>query len=150
MNWYAILWLVLMVVFLVAEGLSAALVSSWFAVGSLAALVASLLHAPFWLQVLLFLVVSIALLAALRPLVRRYIRPRITRTNVDAVIGATGHVSVTIDNVAATGQVKIGPMEWTARSSSGEVIPVGTVVKVDRIEGVRAYVAAVNAPVCVE
>ena len=147
MNWPAIIWLILMVVFLMVEGATVSLVSSWFAVGSLVALIASLLSAPVWLQVTLFLLVSCAALAMLRPLVRKYITPKVVKTNVDAIVGKQGPVTAPIDNVAATGQIKLGAMEWSARSTSGEPIAVGTLVKVDRIEGVKVFVSPVQVRV---
>lgn len=140
MNWAAIIWLVLMVMFLLAEASTVTLVSLWFAAGSLAALVISILGGALWLQVLIFLAVSGLLLALLRPLVRKYVTPKLTATNVDSVIGSTGLVTASIDNVAATGQVKLGAMVWTARSTSGAPIPEGTLVKVDRVEGVKVFV----------
>ena len=146
MNWPAITWLILMVVFLLAESATVALVSSWFAVGSLVALIASLLNAPVWLQVTLFLLVSCAALAMLRPLVRKFITPKVVKTNVEAIIGKQGPVITAIDNVAATGQIKLGAMEWSARSTSGEPIAVGTLVKVDRIEGVKVFVSPAEVP----
>ena len=146
MNWAAIVWLVLLVVFLAAEAATVSMVSLWFAVSALAALLVALLGGPGWLQGTLFLVISAVLLALLRPLVRRYISPRITATNVDSVIGSTGLVTAAIDNVSAAGQVKLGAMEWTARSTSGQPIPVGTLVKVDKIEGVKAYVTPAEIP----
>lgn len=141
MNWAAIIWLSLMVIFIIIEANTVTLVSTWFAVGSLAALISSLLDAPVWLQAVLFFVVSGILLASLRPLVRKYIKPRVVATNVDAIIGSTGYVTADIDNVSAQGQVKLGAMEWTARSTAGTPIPKGTLVKVDRIEGVKAFVS---------
>ena len=138
------LWLALMVVFLFVEAGTVALVSAWFAAGALAALIAALLGAEIWLQITVFLAVSAALLACLRPLVRKYFKPKIVRTNVDSLIGSEGYVTADIDNVAAVGQVKLGTMEWTARSSSGENIPKGTLVKVERIEGVKAFVTPVK------
>ena len=63
---------------------------------------------------------------------------------MDAIIGTVGTVTAAINNVAATGQVKLGAMEWTARSSSGEMIEVGTQIKVDRIEGVKVFVTPVE------
>lgn len=146
MNWASILWLVLLVVFLAAEAATVSMVSLWFAVSALVALLVALLGGPGWLQGTLFLVISAVLLALLRPIVRRYISPRITATNVDSVIGSTGLVTAAIDNVSAAGQVKLGAMEWTARSTSGQPIPVGTLVKVDRIEGVKAYVTPAEIP----
>ena len=143
---WAIGWLVLMVAFLAAEAATVTLVALWFAAGALVALVAALLGGPLWLQVTLFLAVSAVLLALLRPLVKRYISPEITATNVDSVIGSTGLVTTAIDNTSAAGQVKIGGMDWTARSTSGEPIEVGTLVKVDKIEGVKAFVSPAQVP----
>ena len=146
MNWAAIVWLVLMVLFLVMEAATVSMVSLWFAVSALVALLVALIGGPAWLQGVLFLAVSAALLALLRPLVKRYVSPRITATNVDSVVGSTGLVTAAIDNVSAAGQVKLGAMEWTARSTSGEPIPVGTLVRADRIEGVKVFVTPVQVP----
>ena len=140
-------WLIAMLVFLAVEGASVSLVSVWFAAGSLAALIAALLGGELWLQITLFIVVAVATLASLRPLVRKFIKPRITKTNVDAIIGTEGYVTGDIDNLTASGQVKLNGMEWTARSTSGEPIPTGTLVKVDKIEGVKAYVSPVTVKV---
>ena len=140
MNWAAVSWLALLVVFLVLEASTVTMVSLWFAAGSLVAMIAAMLHAQLWLQVLLFVVVSGLLLAALRPLVRRFVTPKLTKTNVDSVIGSTGRVTVAVDNIAAAGQVKLGAMVWTARSTSGDPIPEGTLVQVDRVEGVKVFV----------
>ena len=140
MQWDAIIWLVLMVIFLIAEASTVAMVSMWFVLGALGAMIVSLLGAPAWLQILVFIVISAVMLALLRPIIKKFMTPKIIRTNVDSVIGSTGIVMEGIDNVAATGQVKIGHMFWSARSTSGEVIPVNTVVQVDKIEGVKVFV----------
>lgn len=139
-----IIWLILMVAFLLTEAATVAMVSLWFAAGSLAAMVASLLGAPIWLQVALFLAVAAVLLACLRPLVRKHFTPKLSRTNVDAIVDSQGYVTADIDNVAATGTVKLGAMEWTARSADGSAIPKGTLVKVEKIEGVKAFVSPVK------
>ena len=147
MNWAAIVWLVLLVVFLIAEAATVTMVSLWFAAGALAALVIGLLHGPLWLQIGAFVAGSAVLLLLLRPLVRRYVAPKITATNADSVIGKTGLVTVAIDNVAAAGQVKLGGMVWTARSTSGGPIGTGTLIRVDRIEGVKVFVTPVKETV---
>ena len=144
MNLPAILWFVLMLVFLFVEASTVVMVSLWFAVGALAAMIAALLGAEFWLQAVLFVVVSGILLASLRPVFRKYVKPRMTKTNLDAVIGSSGIVTARIDNVQSVGQVKLGAMEWTARSTTGEVIEAGAQVKVDRIEGVKVFVTPVK------
>lgn len=141
MNWAAIIWLVLTVVFLLAEAATVTVISLWFAAGSLAAMTVSLLGGGIWLQAVVFLVVSAIALTALRPLVRKYLTPKLTATNVDAVIGSIGIVTTGIDNISASGQVKLNGMEWSARSTSGEPIAQGIRVKVDRIEGVKVFVS---------
>lgn len=146
MNWAAILWLVLMVVFLIVEAATVTLASIWFAGGALAALAVSLLGVDIWVQVAAFLLVSSALLAALRPLAKKYLTPKVTATNIDAIIGSTGLVTESVENWNAAGQVKLGAMYWTARSTTGETIPQGTKVRVDRIEGVKVFVTPVEIP----
>lgn len=146
MNWAAIVWLVLMVILILIETSTVSLVSIWFATGALIALVASLLGAQVWLQMALFFTASVVLLLLLRPMARKHFTPKLEKTNVDSLIGTTGVVTVTIDNVMATGTAKIGAMEWTARSTSGEVIEAGTLVTVDKVEGVKAFVTPVKVP----
>lgn len=141
MEWMAIIWFCLMVMFLLMESSTVMLVSVWFAAGALTAMVASLFGAQLWLQAVLFIVVSGGLLALLRPVFKKYLAPKIVKTNVDSVIGAQGLVTEAVDNLKAEGRVKLGGMEWTARSTSGEILPVGMQIKVDRIEGVKAFVS---------
>lgn len=141
MNLAVIIWFGLMVAFLITEAACPIhLVSIWFAAGSLVAMIASLLGAQLWLQILLFFVVSCTLVAMLWPFIRKFLNPKLSRTNVDAVVGSQGRVTVAIDNIAAVGQVKLGAMEWSARSTTGELIPENTLIRVDRIEGVKVFV----------
>ena len=141
-----ILWLGLMVLFLVIEAATVTMVSLWFAGGALAALAISAMDGSFLLQIIAFALVSTALLALLRPMARKHFTPKLTKTNVDSVIGMEGYVTADIDNMAATGKCKLGAMEWTARSVSGEKISTGTLVKVEKIEGVKAFVTPVEVP----
>ena len=147
MNWAAMFWFVMLVLFILVEANTVTLVSAWFAAGALIAMIVSFFGAPIWLQAVLFFVISIVLLAAFRPLAKKYFTPKLTKTNVDSIIGTAGPVTVTINNTMATGTVKLGAMEWTARSTSGEPIPAGTLIKVDRIEGVKVFVSPVEVPV---
>ena len=141
------IWAGLAVVFLIVEAACPIhLVSIWFVVGSLVAMIAAMLHWALWLQITLFVLVSGALLAMLWPVVRKYLNPAVEKTNVEAIIGSVGLVTVAIDNLTATGQVKLGAMEWTARSTTGQSIPVGTIVRVDKIEGVKAFVSPAEVP----
>lgn len=144
MNWTAIFWFALLVVFLLAEAATVTMISLWFAAGALAAMVVCLLGGGIWLQAGAFFVVAAITLTALRPMARKYFTPKLVKTNMDAVLGTQGFVTIAIDNVKAQGQVKLGAMEWTARSTSGELIPEGALIRVDRIEGVKVFVTPVN------
>ncbi len=145
------IWLALMAVFLVIEGVCAIhLVSIWFAAGALAAAVVSMLHGWLWLQLVVFFSISIGLLVLLWPVTKKMFNPHRTRTNVDSVIGAKGYVTAAIDNLQARGQVKLNGMEWTARSTDGSCITEGTLVRVDKIEGVKVYVTPVSETVNVK
>lgn len=146
MGFFAYMWIGLLILFLMVEGSTVALVSLWFAVGSLAAIIAALLGASLGVQVGIFLAVSGVLLALLRPFLRKYIAPSIQKTNVDSLIGKCCPVTDAICNLESRGQVKIGGMVWSARSESGADIPEGTVVKVRRIEGVKLIVSPVPVP----
>ena len=141
MNWEAIFWLAAMVVFLAAEATTVTLISIWFALGALGAIVVALLGGGLMLQITVFLLLAILLLLSLRGIVRKHITPRISKTNIDSVIGATGIVLSPVDNIAALGQVQVNGVEWSARSTDGAQIPAGTLVRVDKIEGVKVFVS---------
>ncbi len=149
MNWAAILWLGLMAAFLAVEAATVTLVSLWFAAGSLAAMVVALAGGSLAFQTVVFLAVSMVMLTALRPFAKKYLTPKLTATNLDAIIGSAGIVTSAIDNVSASGQVKLNGMEWTARSTSGQPICEGTRIRVDRIEGAKVYVSPVEVPTTV-
>ena len=141
----SIVWVVLMVVFLVVEAATAGLTCIWFAIGSLAALIAALFDAQLWLQIVWFLVISFVTLYFTRPLVKKYVNSRSQPTNADMVIGKEALVTEAIDNVESAGAVAVGGKVWTARSENGEPIEVGSIVTVLRIEGVKLIVEPVPA-----
>ena len=149
MNFAAIGWFALTVILLIAEAATVTVISLWFAAGALAAMVTALLGAGLWVQAVVFVLVSAAALTALRPLVRKHLTPKLTATNIDSVIGSVGIVTGTIDNLTATGQVKLNCMEWSARSTSGNTLEVGTKVRVDKIEGVKVFVSPAEVPATV-
>lgn len=134
----------MIIIAIALEAATAQLVSIWFAGGGLAGLIAYFLHAPFWLQVIAAAVVTLILLLATRPLVRRFLRGKETRTNADRVVGRTAVVTEPIDNVLAKGRVSVLGSDWTARSLDGGAIPAGAQVRVERIEGVKLIVSPEN------
>ena len=139
-NVMTLVWTGAVILFGIAEGLTAGLVSIWFVFGSLAALAAAFLNASLGVQVALFVLVSAVTLALTRPMVRRLMRRRSEPTNLDRVVGETGRVTETIDNAVPSGAVYVGGKTWTARSEGEEIIPAGSQVTVVRIEGVKLLV----------
>lgn len=134
-------WVVALVVFLFVEAVTAGLVSIWFVFGSLVALICAALGAAVWLQIFWFVIVSVATLVLTRPLVKRYVDSRSVATNADRSIGRAAVVTERIDNLAATGAVKLDGVVWTARSTDDAVaIETGERVTVRAIEGVKLIV----------
>ena len=135
-------WLIAFVVLLVVEGIIPGLVSIWFAAGALVALLLSLFVDAVWVQALVFLVVSLLLLALTRPLAMKYVNSRVTPTNADRIVGSDCVVVEEIDNLRGTGAVSADGKVWTARMITPDgKAPKGSVVKVIRIEGVRLIVS---------
>lgn len=135
-----IFWLAAFIAFAIGEAVTVGLVSAWFAVGALAGMFATALGAGLWLQIAVFLGVSALTLALFKPLSSKFLKPRLSATNADRVIGAAALVTETIDNTQAQGQVRVNGQIWSARSAQDVVIPSGQDVKVLRIEGVKVIV----------
>jgi membrane protein implicated in regulation of membrane protease activity len=135
------LWLGAMIVLLIVEALAPGLVSIWFALGALAAMISSMLGAPLWLQLVWFFLVSVVSLLLTRPLAKKYVNGRAVPTNADMAIGKDCVVTETIDNVRGTGAVSVGGKIWTARMASPEGrAEKGIVLRAVRIEGVKLIV----------
>lgn len=136
------IWAVVIAAAVVIEMLTTQLVCIWFAGGALVGLIAYFFGAELWLQVILAAVVTLALLIATRPFVRRFLEKKETPTNADRVVGQTAIVTEDIDNVPEKGRVTVLGNDWRARSASGELIKAGSRVRVERIEGVKLIVSA--------
>lgn len=135
------LWLGIIIVACFFECVTAVqLVSIWAALGGLAALIASLFYAPIELQVLLFFVVTIAALILTRPLVKKMLKSKDVPTNADMCIGQIGKVISRIQGKSVRGQVHVMGTTWTAVSDSDVLIPEGSEVRIQRIEGVKLIV----------
>lgn len=136
-----ILWLVVLIVAIVVEVISMGLTSIWFAGGALVAVFAAMLHIPIFLQVILFFVVSVLLLAFTRPVAVRYFNKDRVKTNVESMVGRQAVVTSEIDNLQGIGQVAVSGQEWSARScEENQRIPVGAVVNVVSVSGVKLVV----------
>ena len=135
------IWLIVLVACLVVEISTLGLTSIWFAGGALLAMLIAMIGGPLWLQVLIFLVTSVVLLIFTRPIARKYFNKNREKTNVNSKIGKQAIVTVTIDNLKGEGQIVTEGMEWTARSLDSSVIEEGSVVTIEKIEGVKAIVS---------
>lgn len=136
-----VFWLVVLVALVVIELLTMGLTTVWFAGGALVATIAALFHAPLFLQIILFLLVSALLLFFTRPLAVKYFNKDRVRTNAESLVGRQAIVISEIDNLQGIGQVNVGGMEWSARTRvDGVRLPVGTVATVLAINGVKLVV----------
>ena len=140
-----IFWAVAVVAFMVLELATVGLASIWFALGALCALIFALLHAPLWLQIVCFVLVSAATLLLTRPLAKKYINSKTMATNADRVIGGKAVVKERIDELAGTGAVLADGKMWTARTADGSVAEPGDIVTVLEIRGVRLIVEPEHA-----
>jgi len=138
--YYVVGWLALAVVLTIAEAATVGLVAIWFAIGALAAMIPAYFDAPFWLQLLVFLVVSAVCLAFTKTFAKDFLKVDKQPTNVDRLIGKEGLCSQTIDDLKETGKVDIGGLTWTARTCGDGEINQGAVVVVDRITGATLIV----------
>jgi membrane protein implicated in regulation of membrane protease activity len=107
--------------------------------GALAGLLADFAGAELWLQIVVFCVVSLLMIAFVRPVALKHLRkgPADQRTNVDRLIGESALVMETVST--SSGLVKIGGDVWSARSENG-VLNAGQRVVVSAIEGATAVV----------
>jgi membrane protein implicated in regulation of membrane protease activity len=110
------------------------------ALAAVAGAVASLVGAPFWLQIVVFAVGSFASLGLLRPIARRHLSmPHAIRTGTAALVGAPAVVLQRVDSQG--GRVRIGGEEWTARAyMPDQVLEPGMKVEVAEIQGATALV----------
>ena len=141
----AVMWLGLVILLLVIELATMGLTTIWFAGGALAAFIATFFGASIGVQCALFLILSLVLLACTRPIALRYMKPGMTRTNADSLIGRTAVVTKQIDNLAQTGEVMIADVSWTARSREEScIISNGSIVRICAIEGVKLIVEEIK------
>lgn len=131
------IWLAILVLSAIVEASTVSLVSLWFMPSALICIILSLLSVPFYIQAIVFFIVSAVLLCFVMPVARRYMKKHIVKTNVEEITGCKGVVAEEINNLEARGIVTVNGQKWSARSENGETIPVGTVIEAVRVEGVK-------------
>ncbi len=135
-----VIWLFIVVVMAIIEIITLGLTTIWFAGGALVAFVASLLGANLIVQIVLFIVVSVGLLALTRPLAVKFLNKDRESTNAESLIGKRAVVKQEIDNLNAQGMVSVNGQEWTARAYEEKIIPEGATVEIMEISGVKLLV----------
>lgn len=133
------IWLGVAVLMGIVEVVSFGLVTVWFVVGALAAFAASLMGANLMVQLIVFLVVSVACLVGLRPVFVKY-RDK-GKLEEPTCVGQVARVVEDIDNNAMTGRVETEDhMTWAASSANGLSIPAGEVVRIVGQKSVKLIV----------
>jgi membrane protein implicated in regulation of membrane protease activity len=133
------IWLGVLVLAVIVETLTFALVSVWFVPGALIAMILAFFPAiPLWVQIVVFLVVTLLLLIFIKPISSKLLIGKRVATNADAVIGEAAVVTETINNLEAKGQVKVRGQVWSARAADkNATYEIGEVLNVVAIEGVK-------------
>lgn len=134
-----IIWSVVLVGTILVELETSDLVTIWFTIGAVAALVAAALGVWIVYQFAIFIVVSLVLLFATRPLSKRFMDKEVIRTNADRMIGMHGVVTTEIP-FDGKGEVKVNSQVWTAFSTSKTPIVQGTRVVILDIVGNKLLV----------
>jgi membrane protein implicated in regulation of membrane protease activity len=136
-----LLWLIAAGLFAAGEVVSTDLVLLMFAGGALGGLAVALLGGAVALQLVGFVIVSLALLVVVRPIAKKHLLAGTPQQldGVDAVVGRTARVTQAVDR--HSGRIKLGADEWTARSQyDGEAFAIGEVVRILKVEGATAVV----------
>lgn len=134
-------WAVLSIVFLVAELLTTGLFSIWFCIGSLASMLSARAGATVVIQLVVFAIVSAALLVLTKPFVKKVLKMKTEATNADRIIGQKAVVVEKIDGHNSTGAVRADGKIWTAKCEDiDRVIEPESEVEIVRIEGVKVVV----------
>lgn len=137
-------WLGIALLASVLEASTAQLVSIWFVLGSIASAVSCIFTDNIVIQGGIFLLVSLLAIIVTRPFVRRITKAKPVHTNSDRYVGKIGKVIIEINNQAGQGQINVLGSIWSARSENNVIIPVGTEVKVEKIEGVKLIINPVK------
>ena len=140
-----IIWLSLFVLMIVIEASGTAFISIWFAFGALISLIVSVIPgAPWWSELIIFIVISISTLLALRPIFKKYLKRNTVRTNIDSFIGKKGYVIEDI-SFLRPGAIKIGDISWTAiPANEKETIKEDEIVEVVSLNGNKVIVKKVE------
>lgn len=138
----SIYWLIAFVILVGIELATMALTTIWFAGGALVAFILSLFGVSVEVQLTAFVIASFVLLFFTRPFASKYINGSTVKTNAESLIGREARVTAEINNELDIGSAVVGGQEWTARNvDPAKAIPVGTMVWIKQIQGVKLIVS---------
>ena len=143
MSTEAVFWLVVMLLFLILEMATISLVSIWFVGGSLAAFLVSFIVKKPWVEVIVFLGVSLVLLLLIRPMAAKLgvKKKDQIRSGAQSLVGKRAVVTESIDNLHAKGAVQVNGQFWSAKTADDDVqISKDSVVMIREVDGVRLVV----------
>lgn len=130
-----VIWLIIALIAGIAEAATVSLISVWFALGAVAAAIAAAFGLATITQVIIFLAVSLILMALTAPLCKRFRMGEKIPTNADRLIGHTGIITEDVDPLQGKGEVKVGgQVRGNGRAK------VGDNVIVEDIEGAHLVV----------
>ena len=138
-----IIWFAVIIVAAVIEINTMDLASIWFSAGALVAFIFALVGLNPFVQIAVFLIVSLVLLVSIRPIVKNYLKTNVISTNTDRLVGKVAVCTKDI-NVGERGEVKIDGKYWLAISSGDEDILIDDKVEVLAIEGVKLIVDTIS------
>ena len=143
MEMQAVVWLVLLILFVIFEAMSVALVSVWFVGGSLAALLTTFVTDNVWIQIAVFALVSLVLLLAVRPIAAKLTGKSLSKvvSGAQALVGKRAVVTQDIDNLGSRGEVQVNGQLWSARAvKDRDTFRKDEVVVIRKIDGVKLLV----------
>lgn len=135
-----VIWIIGIIAFVILEAVTYQLVSIWFAFGAIGGLIAAALGTDFYIQMTIFLIISLICILCLRPFSVKILKPRNEQTNVDAMVGKDVLITDEVDNVKGLGSGKLDGKMWSVRSADDSIIPSNSTVVVEKIEGVKLIV----------
>ena len=136
------IWLIIAGFCFIIEMLTVGFFTFWFAIGALLAMCISFLIDSVFIQTLVFVISSIALLFFTKPFVTKITKKDSVVTNANQIIGKLGTVIKEVNSLEGSGQIKVGNEIWSAITNETENIPKGTKIKVLEIDGVKAVVTS--------
>lgn len=137
-------WLIVAGIFFIVEIATTGFLIFWLGIGALFAMITSFITNSIVAQTIVFVVTSCILIPLTKPLADKFTNKKTVATNSYSLINKHGIVTMDINPIEATGQVKVNGEIWSAKSQDESIIPQGTEIEVLDIDGVKLIVSPVK------